>query len=307
MFSEITNIEQKMLEKPTVRAPTLLQLQCFVELVQAGSFAAAAYKLHRTHPTVHAAVKSLEELLGLTLLDRSTYRVTLTPEGASFYEKSRLFLRQFAQLQSVATSLARGVEHELRVVVGDLCPLADTLAHLRRFFSEHAGTRLILMVESIGGPWERLREGGCDLIFHHQEQPSFEFEAIPMFDVALIPVAAPGFVEDAQSAELQERMQCVIRDSSRTPERYQYHVIEGAPRCSVPDQNSKRELIVQGLAWGHMPKHMVEADLVSGRLVSLQGQSLPGAVLPHYAMRRRDAVHGPVAQQLWRSLGQLGA
>src|SRR5277367_501856 len=114
--------------------PTLLQLQCFTALVEHGSFAAAAVHLNRTHPTVHAALKSLEQQLGIVLLDRAGYRVTLTAEGAAFHARTTLFLRQFDELRRAAAQLAAGEEPELRVVIGDLCPLPQTLGMLRRFF-----------------------------------------------------------------------------------------------------------------------------------------------------------------------------
>ena len=60
---------------------TLHQLQCFDAVVREGSFQAGAAHLHRTHSTVFTAVKNLEAQLGLSLLDRSGYRVTLTEVG----------------------------------------------------------------------------------------------------------------------------------------------------------------------------------------------------------------------------------
>jgi len=291
--------------------PTLLQLQCFAALVAHGSFSAAASHLNRTHPTVHAALKSLEEQLGIVLLDRGGYRVALTAEGAAFHARVVLFLRQFDELRREAAQLAAGEEPELRVVVGDLCPLPETLGMLRRFFGANkganTGTRLNLMVEAISGPWERLADGDCDLIFHHLDKPDPQIEAIALFEVKLVPVAAPGFfagqISDALTPDdMRPYLQCVIKDSSQRPSQANYYLIEGARTCSVADQLMKRELIVQGLAWGHLPIHLVHADLKAKRLLSLEGRHLRGATLQHYAARRRDVVHGPVAERLWSQL-----
>lgn len=291
--------------------PTLLQLQCFAALVEHGSFAAAAAHLHRTHPTVHAALSSLESQLGIVLLDRSGYRIALTAQGAAFHARALLFLRQFESLKREAAQLAAGEEPELRVVVGDLCPLPGTLAMLRRFFgAADSATRLNLMVEAISGPWERLQDGDCDLIFHHLDKPSPQMESLALFDVTLIPVAAPGFyagplTADLTPDDLRPYVQCVIRDSSRRPSQANYYLVDGARTCSVPDQLMKREVIVQGLAWGHLPLHLIEDDLAQQRLVSLAGDHMRGATLPHYAIRRRDVVHGPVAERLWSHLREL--
>ncbi len=297
----------------TMSAPTLLQLQCFAALVEHGSFAAAAQHLHRTHPTVHAALTSLEKQLGIVLLDRSGYRFALTAQGAAFHARVLLFLRQFDGLKREAVQLAAGEEPELRVVVGDLCPLPETLGMLRRFFAApDSTTRLNLMVEAISGPWERLQDGDCDLIFHHLDKPSPQTESLALFDVILVPVAAPGLIDSPASGaltpeDLRPYVQCVIRDSSRHPSQANYHLIDGARTCSVPDQLMKREVIVQGLAWGHLPRHLIEADLAAQRLISLAGEHLRGATLPHYAIRRRDVAHGPVAQRLWAHLRERAA
>src|SRR5882672_3661766 len=66
-----------------------------------------------------------------------------------------------------ATQLAMGEESELSVVIGDLCPLPETLALLRRFFDGCPGTQLHLHFEAVSGPWERLFDGEADLIFHY--------------------------------------------------------------------------------------------------------------------------------------------
>lgn len=287
--------------------PSLLQLQCFDALATEGSFAAAAARLNRTHPAVHAAISALEAQVGMALLDRSGYRVALTPAGIAFRERVVQFLHQYDDLRRSAAQLAAGEEPELRVVIGDLCPLPDTLGALRQFFAACGTTRLTLMFEAIGGPWERLRKGECDLIFHHLDRPSPEFETIARFQVDLVPVAAPGFMADRPDRpltpdDMRPYMQCVIRDTCREGTGGNYYLIEGARTCSVPDQLMKRELIVQGLAWGHMPRYLVADDLADGRLQSLESPQLRGATLPHYAIRRRDVAHGPVAQRLWAQL-----
>ena len=290
--------------------PTILQMQCFTALVEEGSFAAAAARLHRTHPTVHTAVKSLEQQLGLTLIDRSGYRTSLTSEGEAFYRRAQLFLNEYAELQREAAQLAAGEEAELRIVIGDLCPLPQALGLLTPFFSVHRATRLTLFSEAIRGPWERLAQGECDLILHHADLPSPQRESQPLFSVKLVPVAAPGFLSPADAARatpelLRRHTQCVIRDSSSQPDEANYYLVAGAHQCSVPDQSMKRELILQGLAWGHLPLHLIEADLAAGRLLSLENPQLQGATLAHFAIRRRDVVHGPVARTLWAHLARV--
>src|SRR5579859_677932 len=141
---------------------TLHALVCFDAVAEAGSFQAAAARLHRSHPTVFAAVGKLERQLGLSLLDRSGYRVALTAAGRSFHRRVRAWLRETESLRVHARQLAMGEESELRIVLGDLCPQPATLALLSRFFETCPATRPQLHWEAIAGPWERLFDGEAD-------------------------------------------------------------------------------------------------------------------------------------------------
>src|SRR5262249_19151975 len=152
------------------------------------SFQAAAVKLNRTHPTIFTAVKNLEAQLGLALLDRSDYRVALTAAGRSFHERARILLHDAHALRQYATQLAVGEESALTVVIGDLCPLAETLALLRRFFEGCPQTRLHLHFEAISGPWERLFAGEADLIIHHIDKGDTRLEFIDLYTVEVVPV-----------------------------------------------------------------------------------------------------------------------
>ena len=284
---------------------TLQQLLCFDAVVGEGSFQAAAAKLNRTHPTVFTAVKNLEAQLGLTLLDRDGYRVTLTPAGRSFHQRARVFLNELGQLRNHAAQLAMGEESELSVVIGDLCPLPEVLGLLRRFFDGRSATQLHLHFEAISGPWERLLDGEADLIIHHIDKSDARLEFVDLFAVRVMPVAAPRFLgfpisDDITPEQLGRYPQCVIRDTARHSAARSYFLLEGARSWTVSDQLMKKEIILQGMGWGHMPEFLIEQELRDGRLLSLAGKHFPGGQAEIVAARRRDHPHGPVAERLWR-------
>jgi DNA-binding transcriptional LysR family regulator len=129
-------------------------------------------------------------------------------------------------------------------------------------------------------------------------------EWIDLGRVAMVPVVAPGFLpfppaSDLTPQRMQAFTQCVIRDSARHPTEQGHFLVEGAPRCSVPDHLMKKELILHGMAWGHLPRFMIETELRDGHLLSIAGRHFPGVVEELAAARRRDQPHGPVADQLW--------
>src|SRR5438094_1402739 len=86
---------------------TLHQLECFDAVVSEGKFQAAAQKLRRSQPSISAAVKNLEDQLGLTLLDRSGYRVALTEAGRSFHQRARFSARSARPQKSCRAARAR--------------------------------------------------------------------------------------------------------------------------------------------------------------------------------------------------------
>ena len=284
---------------------TIHQLRCFDAVVSEGSFQAAAEKLRRSQPSVSSSIKNLETQLRISLLDRGGYRVMLTEAGRAFHERARVFLQDLEHLSNHAAQLAMGEESELRVVIGDLCPLADVLGLLRRFFDGCPATRLHLYFEAISGPWERLFDGEADLILHHIDRTDPRLESIDLFTVQLVPVVAPHFLRFPISRsitpeQMRGYVQCVIRDTARRPAPQSYYLIEGAQSWTVSDQLMKRELILQGMGWGHMPKYLIEQDLRDGRLLAITGRHFKGGQAGIVAARRRNVSHGPIANRLWR-------
>jgi DNA-binding transcriptional LysR family regulator len=65
----------------------LLSLRVFCKVAARGSFSAAARELGMTQSAASRGVRELEERLGLRLLERSTRRVALTPEGRRYKEQ----------------------------------------------------------------------------------------------------------------------------------------------------------------------------------------------------------------------------
>ncbi|CAD5109016.1 LysR family transcriptional regulator [Zestomonas carbonaria] len=283
---------------------TLHDLQCFDAVVRAGGFQAAAATLHRSHPAVFAAVAKLERQLGLTLLDRSGYRVSLTPAGQSFHRRSQALLRELEGLRNHAAHLAMGEESELHVVIGDLCPRPQALGLLARFFAECPDTRLHLHFEAVNGPLERLMDGDADLILHRIDKADPNLEWVDLCKVQFVPVMVPGLLptplpRSVRPEQVRELTQCVMRDTARHSPPGDYFVIEGAHQCTVADQSMKKEVILQGLGWGHLPRFLIEEELRDGSLQSIAGRYLPGRTEEVVAARRHDRPHGPVANRLW--------
>ncbi|MHC0505014.1 LysR family transcriptional regulator [Achromobacter aegrifaciens] len=286
---------------------TLHDLQCFDAVARDGGFQAAAATLHRSHPAVFAAVAKLERQLGLALLDRSGYRVSLTAAGQSFHARAQSLLRELTALRAHAEQLAMGEETELRIVIGDFCPRPYVLGLLSRFFADCQATRLDLHFEAVSGPLERLYDGEADLILHRVDKNDARIEWVDLAKVPFVPVVAPGFLREPvpraiKPALMRDYTQCVMRDTARHTPPQDYFTVEGARQCTVADQLMKKEIILQGMGWGHMPRFLVDEELRDGRLISIANRHLPGSVEELVAARRTDRAQGPVSNRLWRYL-----
>jgi len=99
---------------------------------------------------------------------------------------------------------------------------------------------------------------------------------------------------------MRDYTQCIVRDTARHSARRDYYLVEGARTCTVSDQMMKKEIILQGMGWGHMPTFLIADELRDGRLLSIAGKHLRGGGGEIVAARRRDRPHGPVANRLWR-------
>jgi DNA-binding transcriptional LysR family regulator len=285
-----------------MRGVTIHQLLCFDAVVTEGSFQAAAERLLRSQPTVSSSVKNLEFQLQLALLDRSRYRVVLTEAGRSFHERTRVFLHELRRLGDHAAQLAMGQESELRVVVGDLCPLSRNAwlasTFLRRLLRYEAASSFRGDFLPMGAPVRR----EADLILHHIDKADPRLEFIDLSVVKLTPVVAPHFLhfpisKSLTPEQMRDYVQCVIRDTARRETPRDYYLVEGARRWTVNDQLMKRELILQGMGWGHLPEYLIEQDLRDGRLLPITGTHFKGGQMELVAARRRNAPHGPIADR----------
>ena len=90
------------------------RIKTFIKVVEAGSFSAAA-RDESSVSTIARQIKSLEDELGVRLLNRSTRRLALTDTGRRFYERVAAIDRELKQAKSEVSSLEEEVRGLLRV------------------------------------------------------------------------------------------------------------------------------------------------------------------------------------------------
>lgn len=289
---------------------TLRQLFTMDAIVRNGSIKAAAEALHRTHPSVMAAMKKLEEELGFDLFDRSGYRAVLTRRGNEFYQAAQPVLEQYLHLSNKVGVLQTGAEQQLSIVVGDVTPPMLLVEILRQFSAAYPEIQLNLYSGNIMGPLERLYDDAVDIMIHHVDRYDTGVQVICLGSVELEPVATPGYLAfpigtDTSYDQLRAYVQCIIRcTADHTPTR-DFFLLDGCPSITVDDQLMKKRLILSGMAWGHLPDYLIRDELRDGRLVSLAGRNIKRNTLEIVAARRAGATQGPTARLFWEFLRQF--
>lgn len=93
----------------------LRQLRYFLTVAEELHFGHAAELLRMSQPPLSVAVKALETELGVQLFERSTRKVTLTPEGEAFRESVQQLLEGLDTAVTELSEVRRGVRGKLRV------------------------------------------------------------------------------------------------------------------------------------------------------------------------------------------------
>ncbi len=141
---------------------TLDQWSALVAVVEAGGYAQASQRLHRTQSTVTYTIKKLEDLLGLKVFELRGRKAQLTPAGQALYRRGKALLEEAARVERAARELARGWEPEIRIAVDIIFPTWLLLECCAEFGREHPDTRIEITESVLGGTEEALTEGRVD-------------------------------------------------------------------------------------------------------------------------------------------------
>jgi DNA-binding transcriptional LysR family regulator len=140
----------------------LRHLRYFVTVAEHLNFSRAAAILRMAQPPLSAQIKSLEEELGVKLLERTTRSVRLTSAGRVFLEEARTVLAAASRAEDRAKKAAHGLAGTLRI--GVLAPSANAwfAGVLREYRRKFPGVQLALFDLVSSEQLPRLRSGELD-------------------------------------------------------------------------------------------------------------------------------------------------
>lgn len=121
----------------------LVKIRAFIDVVENGSFSAAARKQDVSISSIARRIAALEDELGLRLVNRNTRSLSVTEAGQVYYERTRDALRNLEQARFEAVSFQDEVKGllrvSLRISVGVM-----VLARLGAFLQSHPGLTIDL-------------------------------------------------------------------------------------------------------------------------------------------------------------------
>lgn len=161
--------------------PTTRQLHYFVALVKHRHFAKAAAACFVSPSAFSSAIKDLETLLDLRLVDRTNKSVTITPLGQTLADQAQRCLNELGTLVELARGSREPLAGPLRLgVIPTIAPflLPRLLPQLRR---SHPRLKLYLVEEQSQPLYERLMAGELDLLLLALPYPLRHVETLPLF------------------------------------------------------------------------------------------------------------------------------
>ncbi len=166
------------------------QLRSFAEVIELGTFSAAAERLQLSQPAVSLQVRQLERRLGLRLIERVGKRATPTPAGLELLEHARRIEAAVSGALDGMAAHASGALGRLRIGTGAtacIYLLPPVLRDLRRRFPS---LEITVRTGNTREVLKALEENTLDLGLVTLPAPGRMFEVTPILDDAFVAIAA---------------------------------------------------------------------------------------------------------------------
>lgn len=250
-------------------------LREFSAVISEGSFAAAARRLNTPKSTVSKRIQDLENALGTRLIERTTRRLRLTPEGAVVLGRAERILADADEIAEALSQDHSTVRGHLRIAAPSLfgqTVLAPLAAICRTRYPE------LTLEYVLQDSQPDLIENGFDAAVRIGAVQDDALAALPLGTIEGCLVAAPGCldrpldgIEDltdaptlAQGHGLVQTWHLIGPDGQRS--------VRIAAGVSMSSPAALREAARAGAGIALLPYYSVAADLAAGRLTEV----LPG-------------------------------
>lgn len=141
------------------------QIQYFLAVAELLNFSRAAEYLHVTQPTLSQQIASLEESLGVALLNRSTRSVTLTDIGKQFKDQAQLLIDEWNKLGNVVGRYRLNKKTVLKIALFPMAKFSKLLPLVRGFINDHPEITTEIVFPPSCDIYDRVNCGDIDIAF----------------------------------------------------------------------------------------------------------------------------------------------
>lgn len=250
-------------------------MRAFVRVVEAGTFTRAADLLDMPKPTLTKLVQQLESHLRTQLLNRTTRRVGVTPDGAAYYERAVALLNDLDELDGSMARSQASPQGRLRVDVGTALALHIIIPELADFHARYPDIQIDLGVSD--RPVDLIGEN-VDVAIRGGELLDPNLIARRIAEIELMTCATPAYLarhgEPQHPRDLENGHRSVNFFSPRTGRNFPFSFSRGeeyyeftAPHAlSVNDSVAYVASGLAGLGIAQMPVFMVQDQIEAGAL-----------------------------------------
>src|ERR1700733_10653823 len=272
----------------------LAAMRVFVKIADAGNLSAAGRQLGLSLTSVSRQLIALEEMLGTTLVERTTRHLSLTEAGRLYHERAKEILEEVAEAERGLTAQTGVASGRLHVSCPSLLGRMRLSAMLPIFLAEQTQVSIDLML--VDRPI-RIAEEGIDVALQVGPLEDSGLISRKLDDIQLVVCAAPDYLrrrgEPATPDDLIEHDCLGFGD---VPGVAEWSFQEGAARRAVRistrlcanDLDALVRAALAGVGLARVPSWQVAHFLADGRLqIVLEAYQRPPTPLSILTLRNR--------------------
>ncbi len=249
---------------------TLDQWSALVAVVEAGGYARAAERLHKSQSTVTYAVKQIESQLGVSAFEIEGRKAKLTATGELLYRRARYLVDEAASLEQASRRVSAGWEPVIAIAVESIFPAWLLLRCLDALGAESPHTRVEVIETVLGHLTDTLATRQADLGIYTGVPPDMVAE--PLMRVRFLLVANPAHPlhrlrRKVTMRDLRQHRQLVVRESSAA--RSSPATVDATQRWTVTRITTSIEAARLGLGFAWLPEELIREELAAGSLAPL--------------------------------------
>lgn len=249
-------------------------LRVFARVMDRGNFSIAASDLGITPSAVSKLISRLEDRLGVKLLERSTRRLALTPEGETFLARARRIVADIEEAEAEVARVRGAPRGKLRINAGTAFGLHQLAPALADFLARYPEIDIDL---SITDRLVDLIDEQSDIAVRSGHIPEGPFIHRKIADLQRVICAAPSYLAQRGTPRVGADLKghdCIIVAGpglNRWPfkTRGGIDIVEVRPRVTTDDAEAAVRLAVEGAGIVRLSDVIVGGRLRNGELVAL--------------------------------------